>query len=69
MFRSEDVICYQAYFTKEQTEKICSELGYLGSVEIEDLRPHEMDSAKPYSKQLQELNEEFKKLDSIKEFV
>ena len=50
MFRSEDVICYQAYFTKEQTEKICSELGYLGSVEIEDLRTHEMDSVKPYSR-------------------
>ena len=65
MFWSENVICYQAYFSKEQTEKLCSELGYLGSVEIEDLRTHEMDSVKPYSKQLLELNEEFKKLQSI----
>lgn len=69
MFRSEDVVCYHAYFSKEQSEKILSEFGYLGSVEIEDLRIHEMDSQKPYSKQLLELNEDFRQLSVIKEFV
>lgn len=62
MFRSEDVSCYQVYFSKEQTEQVCSELGYMGSVEFEDLRPHEMESQKPYTAQLSQVTEDFKKL-------
>ena len=65
MFRSEDMSCFQIYFSKDQAKKLVSEFGYMGFVEFDDLWENELDSQKPYFQQLQEINEQLKRLQVI----
>lgn len=69
MFRSASMDYYSIFFNKEYALEVLGELGQLGIIELEDLHPDQLEPARNYFSQVQELDHSLELLEKFKDIA